>query len=118
MITPAKLLRIEEAAKILDVPAEGLRKAADYHGLTLVIGRSVRLHPDDLGTLIEKCRVEPKARASRGAKEDQNGRRSGKSETVKPASPPALTAAKKLKKPLRPTSNASTAQLVPLRPTN
>lgn len=118
MTAVQKLLRFDEVAKNLDVPVEGLRKVADQHGMTIIIGRAVRLHPDDLGTLIEKCRVEPKARASRGATEGQNGRHSGKSGTAKPDSPPALTAAKRLKKPSRPTSSASTAQLVPLHPTN
>lgn len=114
MTDASRLLRFDDAAKILDVPAPALRKIADEHGLTVIIGRAVRLHPDDLGKLIDNCRVEPKDRAFSGATEGQNGHHSGKSGTAKPACPPALTAAKMLKKPSRHTSSANTGQLVQL----
>lgn len=113
----SKLLRFEDAAKMLDVPAPALRKVADQYGLTVIIGRAVRLHPDDLGRLIEKCRVEPRDRACSGATEIQAGHRSGKSGTGQRACPPALTTAKMLKKPSRHTSSANTAQLVQLHQT-
>lgn len=116
MNNTAKLLRFEEVAKSLDVPAPALRKVADDHGLTIMIGRSVRLHPDDLGRLIEKCRVVPKVRASSGAKENQAESQAGRSETAQPACPPALAAAKMLKGLSRRTSSGSTAQLVQLHP--
>lgn len=52
-----RLLPIPEAARILGVPTESLRRAADCHGKTIRIGRAVRLHPKDLEELIELCRV-------------------------------------------------------------
>jgi hypothetical protein len=112
-----KLLRFEEVAKELDVPVEGLRKVADQHGVTIIIGRAARLHPDDIGSLIEKCRVGQKVRASTGENPAAAGSHYGKSGTVQHGSRPAQIAAKMLKKPSPHISRESTAQLVPLHPT-
>ena len=101
---------------MLDVPVEGLRKVADQHGFTILIGRAPRLHPDDIEGLIDECRVSTKAHASTGASEVAESR-SGKSETDQRAFRPAQIAAKKLKKPSQNTSNENIAQLVPLHRT-
>lgn len=105
------LLTFEAAARQLNVPVASLRAAADEHGLTIRMGRAIRIHPDDLGRLIELCREEPKDRAYSGAKTDKPG----KSETrAAPVSRPALAAAERLKRSLRTTSPSSTAPVVPL----
>lgn len=118
MTAASRLLRFEDAAKILDVPAPALRKVADEHGLTVIIGRAVRLHPDDLGKLIEKCRVKQRAQGYSGSTEAHTVEtRIGKSGTAQRACPPALTAAKMLKNLSRNTSSENIAQLVQLHPT-
>jgi hypothetical protein len=116
MTAPQKLLRFDEVAKILDVPVEGLRKVADQHGVTLIIGRAARLHPDDIGSLLEKCRVGQKGRVSTGENQAAAESRSGKSGTAQHGSRPAQIAAKMLKKSSRHTSSESTAQPVQLHP--
>lgn len=109
-----RLLSIPEAADALNVPAASLRSVADEHGLTIRMGRAVRLHPDDLETLVKLCRVAPSVRAS------ISDGSPGKPPITKSETPdrtpyrPAQAAAERLKKPLRPTSNASTGQLVQL----
>lgn len=105
-----RLLSIPEAARELGVPKESLRRAADDHGMTIRVGRAVRLHPNDLEELIELCRVAPRVRASTGARQEQ----SGKSETAAPAFRPAQAAAQKLKARSQPTSPKKPAPVVPL----
>lgn len=107
------LLTIKEAATRLGVPEDSLRKVADEKGMTIRIGRAVRLHPDDLSEIINSCRGERKDRASIGAK-GQMDRPYGKSGTATIESRPAQTAAAMLKRSSRTTSSASTAQVVPL----
>lgn len=107
------LLTIKEAANRLGVPEQSLRKVADEKGMTIHIGRAVRLHPDDLSEIIDLCRAERKDRASTGAK-GQTDRLSGKSGTATPDYRPAQTAAAMLKRSSRTTSSGSTAQVVPL----
>ena len=115
-MAPPRLLSIHEAADMLGVPKASLRTVADEHGKTIVMGRAVRLHPDDLGELIRLCRVNPKAPASI----DGNGATvhpSGKSGTPEPCrSRPAQTAANMLKRHSPCSSSASTAQVVQLAP--
>ena len=107
------LLTIREAATRLGVPEYSLRKVADNHGMTIRIGRAVRLHPDDLSEIVDLCRGERKDRASTGAL-GQMDRPSGKSGTAQPDYRPAQAAAAMLKRSSRATSNASTGQVVPL----
>lgn len=111
----ARLLSIPEAAESLNVPVTSLRTVADEHGLTIRMGRAVRLHPHDLDTLVKLCRVAPSAPASTSG-ESLDRPRTMRSET--PAASPSLlarAAAEKLKRPSRTTSNGSTAQPVQLR---
>ena len=61
---PPRLLTFPDAAETLGVPVKSLRAVADRHGKTVMIGRNPRLHPDDLGELIDLCRCHPRARAS------------------------------------------------------
>lgn len=111
----ARLLQIEEAARMIGVPVASLRRAADAHGKTIIMGRAVRLHPDDLEDLVDLCRVDPKAPDSTGDKTAK----SGKSETPVPCqSRPAQDAAKKLKDNLRTTSPASIGQVARFAPRN
>lgn len=108
-----RLLKVEEAANMLGVPVASLRTVADNHGKTIRMGRAVRLHPDDIEELVSLCRVEPKGRASTGAKE-ATGRPSGKSAIqASPPSRPAQTAAMKLKSNSRNTSQGKTGQVAP-----
>lgn len=108
-----KLLKIPEAAERLGVPQESLRAMADKHGKTIRIGRAVRLHPDDLGELIDLCRVAPKGRASTG-EQSQGGNRSGKSGTPEASqSRPARQAAKRLRERSKDTSRQNPAPVVP-----
>lgn len=107
------LLTIREAATRLGVPEQSLRKVADDQGLTIRIGRAVRLHPDDLSEIIDLCRADRRDRASTGANERMD-RPSGKSGTATPDCRPAQTAAAMLKRSSRAISSASTAQVVPL----
>ncbi len=108
--TITRLLTFQEAAKRTGVPMASLRTAADEHGLTIRMGRAVRIHPHDIGKLIGLCRVEPKARASTGAQTAKPG----KSAIPVSDSRPARLAASKLKARSRNTSTANTGQLVQL----
>ena len=114
---PTVLLTFEAAARELNVPVASLRSSADAHGLTIRMGRAIRIHPDDLRRLIDLCRAEPKAPDYSGAKTENTG----KSEIPKTENGsglrPAQAAANKLKTRLQTTSAKSTAQLVaPLKP--
>ena len=107
-------LSFEKAASMLGVPKESLRRAANEQGMTIRMGRFVGLYREDLKELIEKCRVEQKARAYTG-ETNQGKNRIGKSETQGTcASQPALSAAKRLKSSSRITSAGKPAQVVPL----
>lgn len=55
-----KLLTIEQAAKLLNVPKGSLRAAAEEHGFLVRMGRAIRLDEYHLGDLVEKCKVPPK----------------------------------------------------------
>ena len=57
-----RLLTVDEAANELGVPAGSLRTAAREHGLLVRMGRAVRIDPDDLPELIDRCRDQPKDR--------------------------------------------------------
>lgn len=93
----SRLLTFDEAAAALNVPVGSLRSAADEHGLTIRMGRAVRLDPNSLEELIDLCRVEPKARPSTG-ETVKMARPSGKHETPRShQSRPAQIAAQKLK---------------------
>lgn len=107
-----RLLDIKDAANQLGVPCEALRKVADEHRKTILIGRAVRLHPDDIPELLELCRVKPKDHACTGANES-TARRLGKSEIqASPQSRPARKTAEKLKSSSKRTSPASAGQVV------
>jgi excisionase family DNA binding protein len=89
------LLTIEEAAAKLNVPKQSLRSAAQAHGMLVKMGRAVRIDPDQLKELIDKCRENPRDRASTGGET----RKSGSSGT--PGGPtyrPALETAAMLKR--------------------
>lgn len=117
-MTLHRLLSVPEAANALNVPAASLRSAADEHGLTIRMGRAVRLHPDDLETLVKLCRVAPSVHAYT-SDESRGKPRTTKSETPgRTQSRPAQAAAEKLKKPSRHTSIGNTGQLVQLPRTN
>lgn len=59
----SKLLTIEQASKLLNVPKGSLRAAAEEHGFLVRIGKAVRIDQDQLGDLVEKCKVPPIPRA-------------------------------------------------------
>ncbi len=55
-----QLLKIKEAAKQLGVPSTGLQRAAETHGLLVVIGTAEHIEKDALKELVKLCRVDPK----------------------------------------------------------
>ncbi len=67
------LLRIEEAAEQMGVPARAVRAAAEAHGLLVRIGRAVRIEADQIPELIQKCRSAPKAPVSTGTTLKESG---------------------------------------------
>lgn len=58
-----KLLTIEQAAKLLNVPKGSLRAAAEEHGFLVRMGRAVRIDQDQLGDLVERCKQPPVSRS-------------------------------------------------------
>ena len=62
-----RLLSIDEAAAKLGIPPGSLRTAARRHGLLVKMGRAVRIDPDDLPELIDRCRDRPRDRDSTAA---------------------------------------------------
>ena len=56
----ARLLTIDEAAAALGVPVASLRTAAEQHGFLIRMGRAIRIDPDTLPELCEKCRDHPR----------------------------------------------------------
>ncbi|MFU1479070.1 helix-turn-helix domain-containing protein [Roseovarius sp. C7] len=67
------LLTIEEAAKMLNVPKQSLRSAAQSHGMLVRMGRAVRIDPNQLRELIELCRGNRKDRDSTGGTQRESG---------------------------------------------
>ena len=53
------LLTLAAAAAELDVPLASLRTAAARHGLLVRMGRAIRIDPETLPELVEKCRGKP-----------------------------------------------------------
>lgn len=91
-----RLMTFDEAAKKTNVLVASLRKVSDDLGTTIRMGRSVRIDPDSLTEVIEKCRQPPKVRVStRGPEKTAAG--SGKSETKQNEYRPALRASERLK---------------------
>ncbi len=111
-----RLLLIDEAADMLGVPKDALRRVADQHGKTIVMGRAVRLHPDDIKELIQLCRVPPSLPAPTSEPE-RAARPSGSSSTKGPSSQLARETAQALKGRSRNTSPARDAQVVQFQPT-
>lgn len=67
------LLTVDQAAAQLNIPTKALRREAERHGLLVRFGRAVRIDPQTMPELIEKCRNAPKARASTGIPPKPNG---------------------------------------------
>ena len=104
------LLTIAEAAKRLGVPKGSLRSAAERHGLLVRMGRAVRIDPNTLTELIEKCRDREKAPASGSAKTMADGLSSTAQQHVQQA----RETAEKLKARSPATLPKKTAQVVRL----
>ena len=58
----ARLLTIEDAAKMLGVPKGSLKSEAEKHGYIVKMGRHSRINPNDLEDLIRQCQDNQKAR--------------------------------------------------------
>lgn len=102
------LLTIEQAAADHNIPAKALRRAAEQHGLLVRFGRAVRIDPETMPELIQKCRNAPKARVSTGTTQ----RASGSYETLADQKQQqAQQTAQMLKGNSRSTSPKGTAQL-------
>ncbi len=102
----------KQAAKHLGVPAAPLERAAHIHGYIVQIGSAKRLKPEELGELIDKCRVHQREPGSTHVKE-QDAIRSGSS-GMKAASNsrPARQTASKLKALSRGTSQPEACRVM------
>lgn len=67
------LLTVDQAAAQLNIPVRSLRRAAEEHGLLVRMGRAVRIDPETMPELIQKCRNAPKVRASTGTPQKASG---------------------------------------------
>lgn len=67
------LLTLDEAARQLGVPKGSLKSAAERHGLLVRMGRAVRIDPNTIEELFEKCRENPKVPASIGERTSRSG---------------------------------------------
>ena len=61
-----RLLTLDEAATELGVPRASLRSAAERHGFLVRMGRALRIDPETVPELIEKCRSKPRVPAGTG----------------------------------------------------
>ena len=62
-----RLLTLDEAATELGVPVASLRRAAERHGFLVRVGRALRIDPNTLPELIERCREQPSPPVSTNA---------------------------------------------------
>jgi len=113
-MTPT-LIPPEEAAKRLGVPAAALREVAEAHGYLIQVGRAVRVREDELGEIIEKCRVKPRERVSTSSDARAAPPSTSSGRQDEPTCPPARAISERLKRPSRPISSGTPAQPVPLR---
>lgn len=105
------LWTLDKAASELNIPRAALHREADRHGLLVRFGRSVRIDPETIPELIEKCRSVPKAPVSTGTRPKD----AGSFETLADQKlQQALQAAQMLKKGSRSTSQNGTGRVVPL----
>jgi len=111
---PIRLLPIKEAADILGVPAKSLRSAADAHGLTIRMGRAVRISPNHLEELCELCRCQPKERASSSESEKAESPSMSSKTPETSSAVRAQMIADRLKSSSRTTSPKKPAQVVQL----
>ena len=110
----ARLLPIADAAAILGVPEKSLLREAEKHGHLVRVGRAVRILESELGELIDKCRSQPKERAS-SCVEEKDARPSGSSRTrASPSAAQARQIAAALKASSRNTSARKPAEVVRL----
>jgi len=105
-----RLLTIAEAAAELGVPARSLRGAAEQHGLLVRIGRAIRIDPQTLPELVEKCRDREKVPACGSAATMA----AGSSSTAQQHIQRARETAEKLKRRSPATSPKKAGQLVQL----
>ena len=112
-----RLLDVAEAAAAINVPVKSLESAAEKFGYLYRIGRSKRLHPDEIEELLLRCRKDPKDRACTGEK-GPTVKASGKSGTpktdVESANRPARQSAQKLKSRSKTTSPENAGEVVRL----
>ena len=108
------LMKIEEAAEALNVPAASLKTAAQKHGMLVRMGRALRIDPETIPELLQRCRENPQAPAS------ISDRTTAPSSFATPGNPTgerARETAAKLKKrsPRISQGEASSPVVVPLR---
>lgn len=80
-MTRFRLLTVPEAAEILGLPQRSLLREARRHGHLVQVGRAQRIPEHELAELIDKCRSQPKGRAS-SSDDDQDANPSGSSRTA------------------------------------
>lgn len=113
MSQPQRLLRLDDAAKMLDVPVASLKTVAQKHGFMVRMGRSLRIESDRIGELIEKCRNKPREQDSTSTITARTGTSGTPANQIDQR---ALQAAQKLKKPSARTSQQKGAQVLPMTP--
>lgn len=113
-VQPPVLLTIEEASERLRLPAQSLRSAAEAHGYLVRVGRSVRIVESELAEIVEKCRCQPKARAS--SSENEKAETPSGSSRIRGSQSVARAQqiAEKLKTSSRNTSRGKPGEVVPL----
>ena len=110
-----QLLTVKETAEALGVPVGALRRVAEKHGYLVRMGRAIRLDPETLPELIERCRDQKLPPASTSA---PTGAVYSTSATAAESSARARETAEKLKARSRVTSRTRTdrqARVIPIR---
>ena len=109
------LRTIEQAASELGVPVASLRCAAEAHGITVRMGRAIRINPADYGELIRLCQGQAREPGYTGASRTVPEAANGSSETARNSVRQAQRTSDMLKQSLQTTSqNATEASVVHL----
>ena len=101
-----RLLTLDEAAETPGVRVASLRGAAERHGYLIRMDRAVRIDPNDIEEIVNRCRDHPQEHASAAART----RASSSSATATGTSAQANEIAEKLIRHSPVTSRSATGQ--------